>query len=127
MLAGGWLGIVCVMVLLAVDLPLPARVIICALILWPGLAALRRVLLLRGPRAVRWLEWSAEGWSAGLGPGSHGTRVELAPGSFRTGIVLVLWLRDCDRTYAVCIDAGAQETRAFRRLCRRLRRAKPAS
>jgi hypothetical protein len=126
-LAVGWLGLVCAMVLVAVDLPLPARLIAGLAIAWPGLASIHSALLLRGNRAVRSLHWSAEGWSACVGPASIEKAVELAPGSFRTGLVLVLWLRDCDRTYVLCIDAGAQEARSFRSLCRRLRRVKPAS
>ena len=126
-LAAVWLALVCFMVLAAVDLPLPGRIVACAVLVVPGLAAIRCTLLLRGHRAVRSLQWTDGAWSACLGTAGIDTQVSLAPGSFRIGTVLVLWLRACDRTYCVCIDAGAQDQRGFRRLCRRLRRAKPAS
>lgn len=126
MLVGMWLALLCCMVVAAVDLPLPARIGTCTGLAISGIGAIRRAWLLRGHRAVRALCWSADGWRVYLGPAWIEKHVSLAPGSFRIGTVLVLWLRACDGTYGVCIDAGAQDPKALRRLCRRLRRAETA-
>ena len=63
-LAGGWLLLVCAVVIASVALPLLARIGICLAIATPALAAIRTSLLLRGARAVRGLQWSG-GWTAG--------------------------------------------------------------
>ena len=119
-LAGAWLVLVCGVLLGAVALPLPARIGLCVAIATPGLAAIRRCLLLRGARAVHSLDWG-RGWHAGIGPGGTETPVTLLAGSFRVGrAFLLLWLRSRDGIHAVYIDAGRQEPRAFRRLCRQL-------
>jgi len=120
-LAASWLCLVCGVLIVAVALPLPARIGLCFAIATSGLVAIRRCLLLRGSRAVHTLDWSA-GWRAGIGPRRTETPVTLRTGSFRVGrVFLLLWLQSRDGIHGVFIDAGKQETRAFRRLCRQLR------
>lgn len=120
MIVACWLVVVCGVVICAVALPLPARIGLCIALATPALTAIRRCLLLKGRRAVRSLDWSA-GWRAGLGPGGNETAVTLRAGSFRVGrAFLLLWLRSRDGIHGVFIDAGRQDPRAFRRLCRRL-------
>jgi hypothetical protein len=112
------------MILVAVDLPLPARIATCVAIATPGIAAIRRVFLLRGPRSVRALSWSDRDPALGvrLGAGGHEQPASLGRGSFRLGrSYLLLWLQAGRRSSAVFIDGNRQEERAFRGLCRRLR------
>ena len=121
LLAGGWLSLVCLVILAEVALPLPARIGICVAIATPAIAAIRGSILLKGRRAASSLSWTAQGWSLGLGPEGTETPVTICRGSFRLGsVVLVLWLEACDGIHALCIDAGRQDSGAFRRLCRRL-------
>lgn len=120
-LASTWLCLACAVLILAVALPLPARIGLCIAIATPGMAAIRGCLLLKGRRAVRTLDWSA-GWRAGIGPGRTETPVTLRTGSFRVGrAFLLLWLQSRDGIHGVFIDGGRQEPQAFRRLCRQLR------
>ncbi len=119
-LAGGWLLLVCAVVIASVALPLLARIGICLAIATPAQAAIRTSLLLRGARAVRGLQWSG-GWTACVGPDGIRTPVTLRPGSFRVGrTFLLLWLESCDGIHGVFIDVGRQDPRAIRRLCRQL-------
>lgn len=120
-LAVGWLAVVCLVVLAAVALPLPARVGICIGIATPALAAIRSSLLLRGRSAAVTLQWSAHGWQAGFGRQQTETPVTIHRGSFRLGgVVMVLWLKACDGIKVICIDADRQDPGAYRALCRRL-------
>jgi hypothetical protein len=124
MAASAWLAVTTGMILAAVDLPLPVRIAICVAIATPGIAAIRRVFLLRGPRSVRALSWSERvpALEVRLGPGGPPLTATLAHGSFRLGhSCLFLWLRVGSRSSAVFIDGSRQEVRAFRGLCRRLR------
>jgi hypothetical protein len=119
-LVGGWLFVVCVVVLASVALPLPARIGICLGIATPALAALRTSVLLRGGLAVQGLQWSG-GWQACIGPDRIQTPVTLRAGSFRVGrAFLLLWLESCDGIHGVFIDVGRQDPRAIRSLCRQL-------
>jgi hypothetical protein len=121
--AGAWLAMLCILTLAAVDLPLLARIAICVAIATPGIAAIRRVFLLRGPRAVQALTWNGftPELRAFLGPGRRECAAVLAHGSFRLGsLYLVLWLIACDRWHAVFIDGNRQQAQVFRALCRRL-------
>ena len=121
LLAGGWLVVVCLVILLKVALPLPARIGICVAIATPALAAIRGSLLLRGSSAVSSLNWTAQGWFACFGSERTERPVTIRGGSFRFGgVVLVLWLQACDGIHVSCIDAGRQDSGEFRRLCRRL-------
>lgn len=119
-LAAAWLILVCGAVILAVALPLPARIALCAAIVMPAVAAIRSGMLLQGGRAVHSIDW-AGGWRARIGPGRIETPVTLRGGSFRVGrAFLLLWLQTCDGIHGVLIDMGRQDPRAIRRLCRQL-------
>jgi hypothetical protein len=61
-LAAAWLCLVCAVLIVRVwALPLPARIGLCVAIATPGMAAIRRCLLLRGPPGGTYLDWGA-GW-----------------------------------------------------------------
>ena len=121
-LAASWLILVCAVVIGAVALPLPVRIGLCLAIATPATLAIRRVLLLRGRSAVHILGWQGGAWLAWIGPGRIETPVTLQAGSFRVGrLFLLLWLRGRDGIHGIFIDAGRQEPRSFRRLCRQLR------
>jgi|SRR5688572_934155 len=123
--AGGWLLLVCAVVLVSVALPLLARIGICFAIATPLLAAVRTSVLLRGDCAVRGLQWSG-GWQAFVGPDRIQTPVTLRVGSFRVGrAFLLLWLESCDGIHALFIDVGRQDPPAMSRLCRQLIASKP--
>jgi hypothetical protein len=117
-----WLTITCGSIL-AVDLPWPVRLSLgCALIL-ANLRALARWVLLRGPRAIRWIEWQPDG-RLRIGPEMAGESAEanLRPGTFRLGIAFfVLWFTTSRGVRGVLIDGGLQEPAAFRRLSRSLK------
>jgi hypothetical protein len=114
------LFLICLVLLVAVALPLPARIGLCVAIATPGLMAIRGGFLLKGRKAVHSLDWSGD-WRAGIGCSPTETPVTLRGGSFRVGrAFLLLWLQSRDGIHGVLIDGGRQEARAFRRLCRRL-------
>jgi hypothetical protein len=81
--------------------------------------AMLRLVLLRGPRAVRWIEWDAEGRFR-LGGGSGQFReASLCPGAFRLGFAFfMLWFSTADGSRGALIDGGRQDPVAFRRLSR---------
>lgn len=121
---GLWLACCLAVVLGGVAGPLALRALLGLGLIAINIPALRSAVLLRGPRAVRILEWDETGhfllW--------RGAESEPAPGalraaSFRLGIaVLVLWFSTPGGACCVVIDGGTQEPVAFRRLCRHLAR-----
>jgi hypothetical protein len=122
-----WLAITC-LATLAVDLSLPVRIALCLAITTVNVRAIARLVLLRGPRAVRWIEWDAEGHFR-LGEASGQIwEASLRPGAFRLGFAfLMLWFATPDGWRGALIDGGRQEPLAFRRLSRLLnRRSGPA-
>ena len=120
-LAVAWLSLLCAVILGGVALPLAGRIAICVSIATPGWLAIRGCVLLRGGGAVRALAWEG-GWRAWIGPGRIETSVTLQAGSFRVGrLFVLLGLRSRDGMHGIFIDAGRQEPRSFRRLCRQLR------
>lgn len=121
-LAGLWLALVCLIALIAVDLPLPARIGLCLFIATPGVVTIRRVFLLRGAGAVRSIRWNQTNTEFRVSLGNERElAARLGRGSFRLGASnLYLRFETCDRTHAVFIQADRQEMRAFRSLCRRL-------
>jgi len=122
--AAAWLVILCGVTLAMVALPLLARIVICIAVATPGIAAIRRVFLLRGRLGVRALAWSDrnQGFRVLLGAADNTCPAQLSGGSFRLGsLYLVLRLKTCDRFVTVFIDGNRQEIHAFRGLCRRLR------
>jgi len=118
----GWLTALAWMILAAVELPLPARIAVCVCAATAGLATIQSVFLLRGSKAVRALRWTDKGqMTAFLGREKNEYSVTVRPGSFRLGrLGLLLWLETCDGSRAVFIDAGLQDRRALRSLCRLL-------
>jgi hypothetical protein len=115
------------MILAAVDLPLPVRIATCVCAATAGLVAIQSVFLLRGSNAVRAVQWNDKGqMTAFRGQEKNEYPVTVRPGSFRLGrLGLLLWLDTGDGSHAVFIDAGLQDPRAFRGLCRRLSRPLP--
>lgn len=117
----------CTAVFLGVALPLPSRLIICLGLAGICLTAIRACILLRGPAAVRRLEWSEgeleEGkYTAWLGPTLIASPARVTRGSFRLGNrILVLRLSTAFGVRFVLIDSSVQEPAPFRRLCRYLK------
>ena len=120
-----WAGICSGVFLCAVELPLPARIVICACLATANLLSLQSVFLLRGPGAVRSIRWTGSGeLFATMGQPPRELNVFLAPSSARLGRDwLLVWLVSCDGVHGVLIDATGQDSKAFRRLCRRLEEA----
>jgi len=118
-----WVVAACGATLVGVALPFGLRLIVCAGIAATSGTAIRRCALLRGPRAIRSLDWN-EGWRLTLGSGRTLTE-ELCEGFFEGPGVLILRFRTLGGGFPVFIDAGRQEIRGFRRLCRRLKRKTP--
>jgi hypothetical protein len=118
----GWLMIVCASIL-AVELAWPLRLSLCLALIGVNLRAIAQVVLLRGPRAIRWIEWEPDG-QLRIGPAMAGESREasLRPGSFRLGIAFfVLWFATPRGLRGVLIDGGLQEPAAFRGLSRGLK------
>lgn len=122
-----WLVALCAALFFGVALPLALRIVICLGLTGICLAVVRTCMLLRGPAAVRRLEWlQAEGeegiFTAWLGPALMASPARLAKGSFRLGNrILVLRLATEFGVRFVLIDSSVQEPAPFRRLCRYLK------
>jgi hypothetical protein len=118
-----WLAIA-VAAVLGAPLPWPVRVALCVSIATSGVRCVSTVVLLRGPRAIRRLDWDVNGnlWAClGDSPASQPARV--ASGSFRLGPgLLILRLETASGTRFVCIDGCLQDPAAFRRLTRAIPR-----
>jgi hypothetical protein len=116
------LVIVCASIL-AVELPWSLRLTLCLALIGVNLRAIAQAVLLRGPRAIRWIEWEPDG-RLRIGPALAGESPEasLGPGAFRLGIAFfVLWFNTPRGLRGVLIDGGLQEPSAFRRLSRGLK------
>ena len=120
--AASWLAAVGAMTLLAVALPLPARIAICVCAATFGLAAIRETCLLAGAGSIKSIAWNDRGQlMARVGISRVQMSAELVSGSFRLGSLgLVLWLKTCDGFHTVIIDSGMQDMHGIRRLARRL-------
>ena len=118
-----WLLGLCLAILLGVDLPLSVRLVICAAIAATCVPLSWSCILIRGPQAVRRLEWSkGEGFIVFTGPGLTARPARLAKGSFRLGNeVLVLRLETAIGVRSVLIDSAVHDVASFRQLCRRLK------
>jgi hypothetical protein len=127
-LAIAWLAAVAVAVLGGVALPLPARIVVCALILASGLAGIRSGFLLRGRRAVDRIRWDTHGFFVRRRCDGIELPAVLASGSFRLGqLGLFLWFSTAEGRHGVFIDAGRHDFDELRHLCARLsRRPRPA-
>jgi hypothetical protein len=118
----GWLIIVCASIL-AVDLGWPLRLSLCLALASFNLRAIQQAVLLRGPLAIRCIEWEPDG-RLRIGPATAGElqEAQLRPGAFRLGIAFfVLWFSTPRGLRGVLIDGGLQEPAAFRRLSRSLK------
>lgn len=118
-----WLAACAGALLAGVTGPLAVRVALCLALGLPNLRALRSTVLLRGGRAVRGLEWEAEGkWRLRLGPARRRSPAAMTAASFRLGAggLWVLWFTTPGGSRVVLIDAGRQDPVAFRRLSRHL-------
>jgi hypothetical protein len=116
-----WLVLACAVTWFAVALPWLARFSICVIVAAAGVHGLRTFVLLRGPLAVRAIEWTEAGdWSVCLGATSACHPAKLANGSFRLG--LRFWILRFETpagpSSVLVEEAGA--THAFRRLSRHL-------
>lgn len=124
-----WLALLIAACWFAVALPAPVRFAICVTVAVTGFRGLRVFVLLRGPRAVRAIEWNEEGsLSVCLGATLAQCPAELAHGSFRLGLRFwVLRLATPLGPRSVLVEEGRHSPFAFRRLSRclngQLRRA----
>jgi hypothetical protein len=117
-----WLALAGCVTLFAVALPWPARIAICIAFIAPGVHCIRSFVLLKGPDAVRAIEWSEEGeFGVWLGPAFTRYPATLATGSFRLGReVWVLRFSTPLGPRPVLVAGAVQDTRPFRRLSRSL-------
>jgi hypothetical protein len=108
-----------------VALPWPARAASGIVLIAANIPAIRVGVLLRGPRAVRTLEWGADGeFRLRLGADPQPWPATLSAASFRLGIAfLVLRFSTPAGRRLVLIDGARQDPVAFRRLSRHLGRA----
>jgi hypothetical protein len=118
-----WLALVGGVTLFAVALPWPARLAICAAFVAPGVHTVWSLVLLKGPKGVRAIEWLEEGeFGVWLGPSLTRHPATLASGSFRLGAQL--WVLRFATPLGPCpvlIAAGVHDARTFRRLSRCLK------
>jgi hypothetical protein len=114
--------VACFTILVGVDLPLAVRCILCFATAAAVIPTVGRCIWLRGPRALRAVEW-AEGDGGEvrvyLRAGSAPLAGRLAAGTCRVGLqLIVLRLNTPDGIRVALIDGAVQGTAAFRRLCR---------
>lgn len=119
-----WLGACLAVLAGGVAIPWLARFALGLGLVAANIPAIRAAVLLRGPRAVRRLEWDGEGrYWLGLGPDRERRPATLSTASFRLGIAfLVLRFATPAGVRVVLIDGGRQDPVAFRRLSRQLAR-----
>jgi len=126
---GAWLLLVIAVCWFAVALPAPVRFTICVAVAVAGYCGLRAFVLLRGPRAIRAIEWNEEGsLSVCLGSTLAQFPADLAQGSFRLGLRFwVLRFGTPVGPRSVLVEERRHSPCAFRRLTRclngQLRRA----
>jgi len=124
-----WLSLVVAVCWFGVALPAPLRFSVCVTVAVAGFRGLRAFVLLRGPRAVRAIEWNEEGTlSVCLGATLAPFPADLAQGSFRLGLRFwVLRFNTPVGPRSVLVEEGRHSPWAFRRLSRclngQLRRA----
>jgi hypothetical protein len=104
-------------------LPVWLRCLLTAAVALAGFPSVWRYVLLRGPRALRVLEWTAgesDSYYVGLGEGGRRTQA-VATRCLRYGSRL--WLLRFQTNAGIVqlfVETGLQEPRALRRLARRL-------
>ena len=115
-----WLALVIAVCWFAVALPGPVRFATGACIAAVGFRGLRTFVLLKGPHAVRAIEWNEEGdLFVCLGATVAPFPASLAKGSFRMGLRFwVLRFATPVGTRAVLVEEVGRASIAFRRLSR---------
>jgi hypothetical protein len=109
----------CLVLLAGVDLPWLARIGMCVGAASLGWRQISTTVLLRGARSPRALVWTHSGQLTVEGADGRVCPVTLRAGSFRLGRAgIFLWLRSCDRTQGLFIEAGRQGPPELRRLIR---------
>jgi hypothetical protein len=114
-----WILLVCAVTVFALALPAWMRVAVCIAVVIANLLCLSQFILLRGRRALRAIEWAEDsGFTAVIGPHAKRLPAQLAAGSFRLGLwLVVLRLRTPKGLCKVLIDGSVQDPVAFRALC----------
>lgn len=115
-----WLALTCGVVWFGVALPSPVRAAICAAVALAGFYSVRTLVLLRGLRAVRAIEWTGSGeFFVYLGMSATPQPASLANGSFRLGERFwVLRFTTPSGPRAVLVEEAVGSVHAFRRLSR---------
>ena len=115
-----WLLMACAVTWFAVMLPWPARFTMCNAVAASGIYGLRAFVLLKGPRAIRAIEWNEAGeLTVCLGATFAPHPATLANGSFRLGLrCWVLRLSTPVGMRSVLVEEAAGASLAFRRLSR---------
>jgi hypothetical protein len=115
-----WLVLVIAVCGFAVALPGPVRFAICVAVGVAGFRGLYTFVLLRGPRAIRAIEWNDEAsLSVCLGATLARVPASLANGSFRLGLRFwVLRFATPLGSRSVLVEEGRHSAHAFRRLSR---------
>jgi len=114
-----WLALACIATWLSA-LAWPACVAIGAAVATAGVRAVRRFVLLKGPHAVRAIEWTESGeFTVCVGTSLARLPATLASGSFRLGVRFwVLRFATPQGVRSVLVQEAARDARAFRRISR---------
>jgi hypothetical protein len=117
-----WLVLACAVTWFAVALPAYVRFALCAALALAGTRAISEFVLLKGPRAVRAIEWNEAGeWFVRLGATSAPLPARLSSGSFRLGLRhWVLRFATPVGLRSALVEEAARAPSAFRRLSRSL-------
>jgi hypothetical protein len=114
-----WLALACIATWFT-SLPWLACIAIGATVVAAGVHTVRTFVLLKGPRAVRAIEWTESGeFTLCLGISLARLPAELANGSFRLGVRFwVLRFTTPAGARSVLVQEASLDSGAFRRLCR---------
>ena len=117
-----WLALACAVTWFAVALPAGLRFTLCAAVALAGARAISGFVLLRGPRAVKAIEWNEAGeWFVCLGATATPLPATLSRGSFRLGLrYWVLRFATPVGPRSVLVAEPARTRSDFRRLSRSL-------
>jgi len=115
----GWLALACIATWLS-SLPWLACAAIGAVVVGAGVPAVRSFVLLKGPRAVRAIEWTESGeFTVCIGASLARHPATLASGSFRLGARFwVLRFATPAGARSVLVQEASLNSGAFRRLSR---------
>jgi len=117
-----WLTLACLVTWFAVALSWPARIAVCAALATAGIRGVRMFVLLRGPHAIRAIEWTEAGeFFVCLGDSVARQPATLANGSFRLGVqIWLLHFTTPTGARAALVAASVRDPQSFRRLSRHL-------